>query len=404
MSANSRLTIAAHALAWIGLYQRQGHEVATSEQIAASANTNPVVIRRLLGELRRSGLVESRRGVGAGWSLARELGSMTLLDVYEAVEPGPLFAMHRTTPDQGCVVGHGIQPHDAGRLRGHRGDREARAGPRHARRRTPERTRDTSLASPSRPGSARAATAAVPSQAARNRGCRCGRSQPRPTAGGRRPRRWPCGRPPLLFRFRGRAGVIPRVRASCCTKSTSPSEDIVTLVSLTPHRLVQALDRFNAAHPWDHNAHYHRWILRQLPRRFGSALDVGSGTGDLARLLATRADEVRGVDSDPAITAQARALTPEPTAASFAVADALTDLPAGPHDVITCVATLHHLPFTEALDTFREHMAPGGILVVVGLYRPRTVTDHLLGAGAVLPNAALGWLKNRAGPPPRPPR
>ncbi len=110
MSANSRLTIAAHALAWIGLYQRQGHEVATSEQIASSVNTNPVVIRRLLGELRKAGLVESRRGVGAGWTLARELGSMTLLEVYEAVEAGPLFAMHRATPDQGCVVGHGIQP------------------------------------------------------------------------------------------------------------------------------------------------------------------------------------------------------------------------------------------------------------------------------------------------------
>ncbi|WP_028927268.1 Rrf2 family transcriptional regulator [Pseudonocardia acaciae] len=110
MSANSRLTIAAHALAWISLYQRQGHEVATSEQIATSANTNPVVIRRLLGELRKAGLVESRRGVGAGWSLARELESITLLDVYDAVEAGPLFAMHRATPDQGCVVGHGIQP------------------------------------------------------------------------------------------------------------------------------------------------------------------------------------------------------------------------------------------------------------------------------------------------------
>ncbi len=71
---------------------------------------SPVVIRRLLGDLRRAGLVKSRRGVGAGWSLARELGSMTLLDVYEAVEPGPLFAMHRTTPDQECVVGYGIQP------------------------------------------------------------------------------------------------------------------------------------------------------------------------------------------------------------------------------------------------------------------------------------------------------
>ncbi|WP_030506060.1 Rrf2 family transcriptional regulator [Microbispora rosea] len=110
MSANSRLTIAAHALAWIGLYQRQGHEVATSEQIATSASTNPVVIRRLLGDLRRAGLVESRRGVGAGWSLARDLESMTLLDVYEAVEPGPLFALHRAAPDPECVVGYGIQP------------------------------------------------------------------------------------------------------------------------------------------------------------------------------------------------------------------------------------------------------------------------------------------------------
>ncbi|MFC6083464.1 Rrf2 family transcriptional regulator [Sphaerisporangium aureirubrum] len=110
MSANSRLTIAAHALVWITLYQREGHEVATSDKIATSANTNPVVIRRLLGELRKAGFVESRRGVGAGWSMTRELKSITLLDVYEVVEPGPLFAMHRATPDQNCVVGYGIQP------------------------------------------------------------------------------------------------------------------------------------------------------------------------------------------------------------------------------------------------------------------------------------------------------
>ncbi len=169
-----------------------------------------------------------------------------------------------------------------------------------------------------------------------------------------------------------------------------------------PHRLLQAFDRFNAAHPWDHNAHYHRWILRQLPGRFGSALDVGSGSGDLVRLLATRADEVRGIDSDPEIASRARLLTPEATAASFTVADAPAGLPAGPHDVITCVATLHHLPFTETLAAFRRHLAPGGTLVVVGLYRPRTATDHLLDAAALPVNAATGWLKNRgrsAAPP-----
>lgn len=32
-----------------------------------------------------------------------------------------------------------------------------------------------------------------------------------------------------------------------------------------PHRALQALDRFTAVHPWDHNAHHHRWILRAAP-------------------------------------------------------------------------------------------------------------------------------------------
>jgi Rrf2 family protein len=107
---NSRLTIAVHALAWLALARRRGKDVLTSEQVAASVNTNPVVIRRSLGDLRRAGLVEVRHGAGAGWSLARDAEDITLLDVYHAVEHEPLFALHHTEPNLECPVGRGIRP------------------------------------------------------------------------------------------------------------------------------------------------------------------------------------------------------------------------------------------------------------------------------------------------------
>ncbi|MBG7697632.1 Rrf2 family transcriptional regulator [Streptomyces sp. MC1] len=110
MAANSRLTIATHALAWLALAQRRGREVLTSEQVAASVNTNPVIIRRSLGDLRRAGLVEVRHGAGAGWSLAREPEGITLLEVYDAVDAQPPFGLHRTEPNPECPVGRGIRP------------------------------------------------------------------------------------------------------------------------------------------------------------------------------------------------------------------------------------------------------------------------------------------------------
>jgi Rrf2 family protein len=110
VAANSRVTIAAHALAWLALAHSRGREVLTSEEVAASVNTNPVVIRRSLGDLRRAGLVAARRGAGAGWRLSRPPGEISLLDVYEAVSPEPLVALHHAEPNLECPVGHGIRP------------------------------------------------------------------------------------------------------------------------------------------------------------------------------------------------------------------------------------------------------------------------------------------------------
>jgi Rrf2 family protein len=110
VAANSRMTIAVHALAWMALARRQGREVLTSDQVAASVNTNPVIIRRCLGDLRRAGLVTVRHGAGAGWSLARAPEEITLLEVHDAVGPEPPFGLHHTEPNLECPVGMGIRP------------------------------------------------------------------------------------------------------------------------------------------------------------------------------------------------------------------------------------------------------------------------------------------------------
>jgi Rrf2 family protein len=104
---SSRVAVAAHILAYMA-WKRS--ETATSERIAASVNTHPVVVRRLIGALRNAGLVTVQPGVGGGASLAREATEISLLDVYRAVEEREeLFSLPSAEPSRGCNVGGNIR-------------------------------------------------------------------------------------------------------------------------------------------------------------------------------------------------------------------------------------------------------------------------------------------------------
>jgi len=106
----SRYSVALHILTLLGLIAEQKEAFVPSDRIAASVNTSPVFIRRILGTLRKAGLVSVQHGgTGAGWKLARSPREMTLLDVYEAVVPTPLFELHHSAPNPRCIIGKGIQ-------------------------------------------------------------------------------------------------------------------------------------------------------------------------------------------------------------------------------------------------------------------------------------------------------
>jgi Rrf2 family protein len=107
MQISSRFTIAVHVLIAIEAFKND-YKV-TSELLASSANVNPTVIRRILQQLKKADIVTVKRGSG-GADIERPLTEITLLDVYNAVEPvdnGQLFHFHED-PNEECPVGRNI--------------------------------------------------------------------------------------------------------------------------------------------------------------------------------------------------------------------------------------------------------------------------------------------------------
>ena len=106
MNVSTRFTVALHILT---LLASTPGEALTSEYIAGSVNTNPVVVRRLLGTLRKVGIVSSQPGNGGGWELAKNPAKLTLRDVRQAVNEGSPFSMHNQPPNPKCPIGKNIQ-------------------------------------------------------------------------------------------------------------------------------------------------------------------------------------------------------------------------------------------------------------------------------------------------------
>lgn len=107
MQISSRFTIAVHIFACIDTFQKD-HKI-TSDFLAASVNVNPVIIRKILGQLKQHNLISVQRGTG-GCTITKPLNEISFLDIYQAVEcidDEGLFHFHEN-PNQNCPVGKNI--------------------------------------------------------------------------------------------------------------------------------------------------------------------------------------------------------------------------------------------------------------------------------------------------------
>jgi DNA-binding IscR family transcriptional regulator len=107
MRVSTRFSDSIHILAFIETYK--GKIPLTSDNIAGSIETSPVVVRRLMGQLRKAGLLDTVHGA-ADPKLAKAPQDISLYDVLLAVEGDKhLFTIdQKTNPD--CIVGGNIQP------------------------------------------------------------------------------------------------------------------------------------------------------------------------------------------------------------------------------------------------------------------------------------------------------
>ncbi len=152
---------------------------------------------------------------------------------------------------------------------------------------------------------------------------------------------------------------------------------------------------------WNHNTAYHPELLASVPHHTSRVLDVGCGDGLLLQKLAARTKHVTGIDPDATALSQARARFSIPSETRFILGDFLTspELDTQRFDLITCVATLHHMPLIPALERMRDLLNSGGQLRVVGLAANKTISDWVISGLLLVPIRLMSKAHRESGYP-----
>jgi SAM-dependent methyltransferase len=153
---------------------------------------------------------------------------------------------------------------------------------------------------------------------------------------------------------------------------------------------------------WTTNNHYHEFVLGQIPRDCENALEIGCGTGALARALAARCKRVVALDSSAEMIRVARSRSSRFDNLEFQLADAMTcDFPRSHFDFICSIATFHHLQQRELLMKIKDALRPGGVLVVVDLVQSERLKERVFDIIGLGMSATLRLIHNgRLQPPP----
>ena len=150
---------------------------------------------------------------------------------------------------------------------------------------------------------------------------------------------------------------------------------------------------------WNHNNHFHSYLLHQSPKKLNRVLDVGCGLGFFAKKLAERSEFVEALDVDQVTLEEASNRNSAPNI-YYLQADFLeADLPEGSYDAIFSIASLHHMDLETALAKMKVLLRPSGKLLILGLYQEMTILDYLYSSISVFLNSIyMNWHRTSIAP------
>lgn len=139
---------------------------------------------------------------------------------------------------------------------------------------------------------------------------------------------------------------------------------------------------------------YHDYIRRHLPPFCEHALEIGCGTGEFTRLLATRAGSVLAIDLSPQMIRLAQQQSANYPNIEYLLGDAMRlSLSAERYDCIVSLMTLHHLQPEQALLKIKRALKPDGVLIIHDLVADEGFIDRVSSALAFPISAARRFWK-----------
>lgn len=147
---------------------------------------------------------------------------------------------------------------------------------------------------------------------------------------------------------------------------------------------------------WNHNTHYHKFILDHLPVKNDSALEIGSGLGLFSYKISSIFTDVLSLEPDQKSI--------EYSKKQYGILQNVVylnnsfkeyDYTDQKFDFIAAIASIHHMDFDSSLEKMKSLLKPGGKIIILGLYKESSISDFFISLIAIIPNFILNLLTLR---------